>query len=265
MNVVTALVLFGVIVLSLAAPWIAPFGASDGSLSRMLEMPSAEHRLGTDHLGRDMLSRILYAGRLSLGIGFGALLFGLTVGGGLGLITGYFGGRIDGFFMRGIDVMMSFPEILFAIMIVSVLGFSTTNVVIAIGFGAIPSFARLTRSLVMHIQGEDFTMAARSLGAGDLRIIGKHVIPNIVSPLIVFCSLALGRAILAEAGLSFIGLGIQSPDTSWGVLVAEGRQYLRSYPHLSVLPGLAIMVTVFCLNILGDSLRDALDPRLRGT
>jgi peptide/nickel transport system permease protein len=260
--IVSAAALAVIILLSVAAPLVTPHDPTRARLPERFQPPSIERPFGTDHLGRDLFSRVLYGGRVSLVVGAAATLFGLVVGFLLGALAAYIGGSIDNLIMRFVDLVLMFPYLLVAILIVSILGFSLTNVVLAIGLSAFPGYARLARSLVLGLKEQDFVAAAKSLGASHARVIATHIVPNCISTLVVYSSLYFGRAILAEAGLSFIGLGIQPPDTSWGILVADGKRYLRTYPHLAMIPGFAVMVTVLCVNILGDAIRDRLDPRL---
>lgn len=261
-TIVMAALLVAIVVAVIAAPLITNYSPERGSIILRHSAPSAEHLLGTDHLGRDLFTRIVYGGRTSLVIGFSAVIIGLLVGGSLGLVSGFFKGKLlDTLIMRATDVAMSFPSILLAIVLVTFLGFSTVNIIIAIGLPIVPGFIRITRSVTITLTESDFPTAARALGASDLRIMFRHLLPNCVGPLIVYSTMYVGRAILTEAGLSFIGLGIQSPDVSWGVLASEGRAYLRSYPLLALAPGFAIMLTTFCTNLVGDGLRDFLDPK----
>lgn len=261
---ILAVVLFlAIVVISIAAPLITPYEPARGTIVLRHSAPSASHLLGTDHLGRDLLTRILYGGRTSLLISFSAVSLGLLIGGTLGLLAGYFRDKlIDTLIMRATDVALAFPSILLAIVLVSFLGFSKQNLIIAIGIPIIPGYIRITRSVVISLAEEDFPTAALALGASDIRIIFRHLLPNCIGPLIVYSTIYIGRTILSEAGLSFIGLGIQSPEISWGVLTAEGRAYLRSYPILALAPGFAIMLTAFCTNLFGDGLRDFLDPKV---
>ncbi|SMP67437.1 ABC transporter permease [Anoxynatronum buryatiense] len=245
------------------APWIAPYHYDDQDLLRTFQSPSREHLLGTDNFGRDILSRIIYGSRISLMVGFIAVSISLIVGGFLGAVAGYYGGRLDNIIMRGIDILMAIPSILLAISIVASLGPGLRNVMIAVGIATIPTYARIVRASVITIKDQEFIEAARAVGANDMRIISKHIMPNSLAPLIVQGTLGVANAILSAAGLSFIGLGFQPPTPEWGAMLSQGRQYIRDYWHMTTFPGLAIMTTIFGLNLLGDGLRDALDPRLK--
>jgi len=242
---------------------LAPEGRDAQNLQRVFLEPSAQNLLGTDNLGRDMFSRIIYGTRTSLQVGFIAVTVSMTLGVLMGAIAGYYGGIMDNFLMRIIDIIMAVPNILMAIAIASALGPGLTNVMIAVGVGAIPGFARQTRAAVLTIREREFVEAARAIGANDLRIVMRHILPNSLAPIIVESTLGLGNAILSAAGLSFIGLGIQPPTPEWGFMLSVGRRYLRDYPHMSIFPGLAIVIVVLALNMVGDGLRDALDPKLK--
>lgn len=255
------LVLLG---LSLAAPLLTPADPERQHLARALQPISWEHPLGTDHLGRDMLARVLYGGRLSLLIGFLAVGIGLAVGVPLGAVSGFQGGTADLVIQRVADVLLSFPGFLLALSLVSVLGVGLQNVVIAVGIGAVPSFIRLVRASVLSIRAQTYVEAAEALGQRRLLIVFRHVLPNAMAPVIVQATLSLGSAILVAAGLGFLGLGVQPPTAEWGAMLGEGRQYIFRAPSLTTFPGLAIFLAVLGFNLFGDGLRDALDPRLRG-
>ena len=231
-------------------------------LSQVLRPISAQHPLGTDHLGRDMLARLLYGGRLSLLIGGFAVGIGLIIGVPLGACSGYQGGMTDLLIQRLADVLLSFPGFLLALSLVSMLGVGLQNVIIAVGISAIPSFIRLVRGSVLSVREYVFVEAARALGQRPGLILVHHVLPNAMAPIIVQATLNLGSAILVAAGLGFLGLGVQPPTAEWGTMLGEGRQYIFRAPLLTLLPGLAIFLTVLGFNLLGDGLRDALDPRL---
>ena len=259
----TALVALGLLILSCAgAPLLTPYDPIAQDLTQRLRPPGGAHPLGTDEFGRDLLSRILYGGRLSLLIGFVSVGLGLLVGVPLGLLAGFFK-RLDMPIMRLMDVVFSFPRLLLAIALVAVLGPGIFKAMLAVGIGTIPIFARLTRSTVLVIRELDYILAARASGAGDLHLIVRHVLPNALTPVIVYATLNFGQAILIAAFLSFLGLGVLPPDPEWGAIVDAGRKYLRQAPYLTIVPGLVIFVAVLCFNVLGDSLRDLLDPRLR--
>ena len=253
-----------IIILAIFAPLIAPYDPNKQNLEGRLMQPNREHLLGTDALGRDTLSRIIYGSRASLMVAIGALFVATLIGVVMGLIAGYFGGIVYMFIMRFIDALMAFPPILLALVIAGLLGGGLTNIVLALGIGLIPSFARLMCAQVLSVKENDYVMAAHAMGASNQRIMLLHIVPNSFPPLIVQVSLWVGFAILAEAGLSFLGVGIQPPTAAWGAMVNDGYKYLLTNPVLSFAPGAAIMLVVFGFNMIGDGLRDALDPRLRG-
>ena len=225
--------------------------------------PSLQHPFGTDDFGRDTFVRVIYGARVSLQVGVIAVGLAATVGTLLGMIAGYGSRIVDEVIMRGMDILYAFPAILLAIAIMAALGKGVGNAMIAIGVVYIPIFARIARAAVLSVRNDEFIVAARALGSDDRRILGRHILPNILSPIIVETSLSLAFAILAEASLSFFGLGTQPPDPSWGRMLSEGRGYFRQSVWMAIFPGLAIMVTVMSFNFLGDGLRDALDPRLK--
>lgn len=228
-----------------------------------LQGPSKDHILGTDELGRDMFARIIHGARVSLQVGIIAVGIAIVIGGSLGAIAGFYGGKLDNIIMRMMDIFLAIPSILLAITIVSALGTSMLNLMIAVGISSIPSYARIVRASVLSIKDQEFIEAARAIGAKDSRIIIKHIIPNSMAPLIVQATLGVAGAILSTAGLSFIGLGIQKPAPEWGAMLSSGRPFLREASHVTTFPGIAIMITILSLNLLGDGLRDALDPRLK--
>jgi ABC-type dipeptide/oligopeptide/nickel transport system permease subunit len=231
-------------------------------LERIGEGPSLEHVLGLDDIGRDVLSRIIFGCRISITIGLVSVSIALTIGVIIGSIAGYFGKWIDHLLMRAIDVMMAFPAFLLALMIITILGPSLENAMIAVGIALIPMYARLTRGQVLTIKENDYVEAARMVGARDWRIIVFHILPNAAAPLIVQVTLNFASAILSAAALGFLGLGAQPPTPEWGVMLSGARKYLYVFPHLSVFPGIAIMITVLAFNLVGDGLRDAFDPRM---
>ena len=242
---------------------LAPYPYQKQNLTRSYETPSKDFLLGTDEFGRDILSRLIYGARVSLQVGFIAVGIALVAGGMLGATAGYYGGWIDNGIMRVMDVLLSVPQTLLAIAIAAALGPGLFNLMIAVGISAVPNYARIVRGSVLSIREMEFIEAARAVGNSDLRIILKHIIPNSMAPIIVQSTLGVASAILNAAGLSFIGLGIQPPYPEWGAMLSGGRQYIRDYPHLTLYPGLAIMLTILALNFLGDGLRDALDPKLK--
>ena len=252
------------IIIAVFAPFIAPYDPNAPDISNLRSKPSAEHWLGTDAVGRDTLSRIIYGSRTSLLVSIVALVASSVIGMSLGLIAGFFGGMTFTVIMRLMDTLMSIPMILLALTIAAILGGGLTNVMIALGTALVPIYARLMCGQVLSIKENDYVMAGKSMGAGNLRLMLRHVFPNCIPPLIVMMTMQLGTTILAEAGLSFLGVGVRPPTPSWGNMVSDGYTYLQSTPILSLAPGLAIMLVVFAFNMLGDGLRDALDPRLRG-
>jgi ABC-type dipeptide/oligopeptide/nickel transport system permease subunit len=264
------LVTFGLIVLvvliftAVFAPWIAPHNPYDIDLKKKFVEFSLVNPLGTDYLGRDVLSRIIYGSRTSLIVGLVAIGSAALVGMTLGLIAAFFGGKVFAIIMRSMDTLMSIPPIMLALAIASLLGGGLKNVVIALAISVIPPYARMMCGQALQIKENDYVTASRSLGAGDLRIMFGHIAPNCFPPLIVMMTMQMGRAILAEAGLSFLGVGIEPPGAAWGAMVNDGYKYLYNEPLLSFIPGIAIMLIVFSFNMVGDGLRDALDPRLRG-
>jgi peptide/nickel transport system permease protein len=257
------LVVILLVVVALFADVLAPYSYSKQHLAHMFEGPSKNFLLGTDEFGRDILSRLIYGARISLMVGFIAVSIALVAGGILGAISGYYGGWIDNVIMRVMDVLLSIPQTLLAIAIAASLGPGLFNLMIAVGVSSMPQYARIVRGSVLSIRGMEFIEAAHAVGSSDMRIIFKHILPNSMAPIIVQATLGVAFAILNAAGLSFIGLGIQPPYPEWGAMLSGGRQYIRDYPHLTLYPGLAIMITILALNFLGDGLRDALDPKLK--
>jgi peptide/nickel transport system permease protein len=256
-----AAVLLGTL-LAILAPIVAPYDPVKMDLAVSRQAPSSQNLLGTDELGRDILSRIIYGFRISLTIGIVSVAVGLSFGVLLGAPSGYFGGWLDIVVMRVIDVMMSFPTILLAIIVVTVLGPGLYNAMLAVGLAQVPLYSRLVRGLTLKLKSEDYVDAARALGANHSRIIFRHILPNCLSPLIVQATLNIASAILSAAVLGFLGLGAEPPTPEWGAMLSSGRLYMRVAPHISIFPGLAIMVTVLAFNLMGDGLRDALDPRM---
>jgi peptide/nickel transport system permease protein len=259
---VAGLVVLGLlIIVGIFGKALAPYGLNDIDIPNRLSGPSALHWFGTDNLGRDTLTRILIAARVSLQVGFIAVGFALVVGVPIGLIAGYYRGAVDSVLMRLMDILFSFPAILLAIAILAVLGPNVTNAMIAIGIVYTPIFARITRGSVLVVSEEVYVRAARSLGASNRRILFRHILPNVAAPIIVQTTLSLAFAILSEAALSFLGLGVQPPNPAWGRMLADGRDYFQQNPWMGIFPGLAILVTVMAFNFVGDGLRDALDPK----
>ncbi len=258
--------LFIVIVLILVAIFadkIAPYDYAKQNIVEQFQFPSSKHPLGTDDFGRDILSRLIYGARISLLVSVSAVIIGLVIGTALGACAGYFGGKCEMIIMRCIDVLMALPSFLLAVTISAALGTGLQNTAIAISIGGIPSYCRLMCANVMSLRNQEFVESARACGAGDLRILFKHILPNTLSPIIVESTLRIGGSILAISGLSFIGLGVQVPTPEWGSMLATGRTYIRDFWPMTVFPGLAIMITLFGFNLLGDGLRDALDPKLK--
>jgi peptide/nickel transport system permease protein len=257
-----AAVVLLLVLLAIAAPLIAPFDPL-AQPSRRLLQPGQGHLLGTDEFGRDVLSRIIYGSRVSLQVGVISVGLALALGGTLGLVSGYAMGRLDTLVQRVVDIMLAFPSVILIIAISGVLGPSLGTAMVAIGLVYAPNFARVVRGPTLAIVQEQYVEAARATGAGPWRIMLRHVLPNVAAPIIVQATLAFSTAILAEATLSFLGLGTQPPDPSWGTMLGSGRRYMELAPWVAVYPGLAIMLAVLGFNLLGDALRDALDPRLR--
>lgn len=253
-----------VMIVAIFAPFIAPYDPNMPDLDNLLTEPSLKHILGTDSLGRDTLSRIIYGTRASLIVGITSVAMASIIGMTVGLIAGYFGGVIYMIIMRFIDSLMAFPMILLALTIGSLLGGGVNNIIIALGISLMSGYARVMCGQVLSVKENDYIMAQRSIGSSNFRIILRHIFPNCLPPLIVMMTMMLGMAILAEAGLSFLGIGVEPPDAAWGAMVSDGYRYLLRLPVLSFAPGLAIMLVVFSFNMIGDGLRDALDPRLRG-
>ena len=249
-------------VMALAAPVLAPRDPLQQSLTNRLHRPGPVYRMGTDSYGRDILSRMIWGSRVSVDVGLLSVLLGASIGTIVGLIPGYFGGRIDSIMMRLVDVGMAFPMLLLAITIVTVFGRSMADIVFAIGISNIPHFARLTRGETLRLRRLDYVEAARALGASSARVIVRHLLPNLMATIVVFVTLRTSFAVLTESSLSFLGLGLPPPTPSWGVMLAEGQRFLTIAPWISVVPGMAIALLVLGLNLVGDGLRDALDPRL---
>lgn len=251
------------IVLALLAPYISPYPYEAADFKNRYATPSAEHWFGTDELGRDIFSRLLYGSRYSLRIGLISVAISAIGGIFFGAIAGYFGGAVDNIIMRLLDVLQAMPGIVLAIAISAALGPGLTNSVIALSISSIPGYARMTRASILNVRKMEYLEAATSINCSNARIIWKHVLPNALSPLIVQATMGIAGAIMGAAMLSFIGLGVQPPTPEWGAMLSAGRNYLRDYPHLCIFPGVMIMMAVLSLNMLGDGLRDALDPKLK--
>lgn len=255
-------VVFLTVIAAVFAPFIAPYDPIGAELDEIIQPPSGTHLLGTDELGRDILSRIIYGSRISLTLGIVSVGIGLFGGIPLGMIGAYWGGWADLIIMRLIDILLAFPAILLAIVVVSILGPGLYNAMIAVGISQLPIYARLVRGVVLSIKEKEFVEAAKAVGAGDPRIISRHILPNSLAPIIVQATLNIASAILSAAALGFLGLGAQPPTPEWGTMLSKGRLYLRVAPHVTTFPGLAIVITVLGFNLFGDGLRDALDPRM---
>ena len=257
------IVIILLIMCSVFAPFIAPYGYDDQLLSRRFIFPCKAFPFGTDNLGRDILSRVIYGSRISLAVGLVSVSISVVFGTVLGSVAGYYGNVTDNIIMRAIDIVLSIPSILLAISIAAMLGQGLFNLMIAIGVSEIPRYARVVRAQILSVKDQEFVEAARAVGAGDLHIILFHILPNCLAPMIVQATIGVATAILDAAGLSFIGLGIQPPIPDWGGMLSAGRQYIRDYWSIVTFPGLMIMMTIYSLNLFGDGLRDALDPRLK--
>lgn len=258
--------LFIIILLILTAvfaDFIAPYDYAKQDLRQTLLTPSKAHLFGTDEFGRDIFTRVVYGARISLMVGILAVGIAMIIGGALGAIAGFYGGKLDNLIMRTMDVLLAIPSILLAISIVAALGSGLVNLMIAVGISNIPRYARIVRASILSVRDQEYVEASKSVGANDFTIITKHIIPNCLAPVIVQGTLGVASAILSCAGLSFIGLGINPPTPEWGSMLSRGRDYLRDYWHITAFPGMAIMVTIFALNLLGDGLRDAFDPKLK--
>ena len=251
------------VILAILAPLIAPYGFREQELSKRLLAPSSEHFFGTDDFGRDIFSRIVYGARISLWVGFFSVLGSAIVGTMLGVIAGYYGKWVDTVISRIFDILLAFPSILLAIAVVAILGPSLQNALIAIAIINIPNFGRLVRSKVLSVKQEEYIMAARAVGMKDTRILLRHILPNSMTPIIVQGTLAIATAIIEAAALGFLGLGAQAPAPEWGKMLADSKQYLVQAPWTLFFPGLAIMLTVLGFNLMGDGLRDVLDPKMK--
>jgi peptide/nickel transport system permease protein len=257
------LVLVALLAFAILAPWLSPADPIKTAPREALRAPGSTHVFGTDQYGRDVLSRVLHGARISLVVGLVSVSIALALGLPVGLAAGYYGGRVDALLMRVMDVMLAFPGILLALAIVSVLTPSLVNLMIAVGLAAVPTYARLVRGSVLAAKENLYVEAARAVGCRDGLVVARYILPNVVAPVIVTATLGMGTAILSAAALSFLGLGSQPPQPEWGRMLSEGRDYLREAWWISTFPGLGIVFTVLAMNLLGDGLRDVLDPRLR--
>lgn len=251
------------VILAILAPYITPYKYDAMDMTQMFALPSAQHLFGCDDMGRDIFSRILYGAKYSISIGILAILLATVIGMFIGAIAGYFGGWVDNLVMRLMDIVQAIPGMLMMIVISAVLGPGYINTIIAMAFGSIPGMARMLRAQMLKERGNEYIEASTSINCSTPRIIISHLIPNCMSPIIVQATMGVAQTITLAAGLSFIGLGIQPPIPEWGAMLSGARQFIRMYPHLVIFPGLAIAVTVLALNLLGDGLRDALDPKLK--
>lgn len=261
------LLIIFIVLMAFIGPWIittfTDYRPNQTDLTNKLQGPSAAHWFGTDSYGRDIFTRVIFGAKLTLYVGFFSVFIGGVIGVIFGIISGYYGGRVDAVIMRLMDVLLAFPGILLALAIVAVLGGSLTNVIIAVGIFSVPAFARVVRGSTLSVRKLEYVDAVRALGASDFRIIFKHILPNIMSPIIVQASLRIATAILTGAGLSFLGLGAQPPAPEWGAMLNEGRQYMYEAGHVALFPGLMIVLVVLAFNIFGDGVRDALDPKMK--
>jgi ABC-type dipeptide/oligopeptide/nickel transport system permease subunit len=260
-----SVIILALIIVALFAPLIAPYDPYAQNLANALQKPSAAHLLGTDGVGRDTLSRIIYGSRIALLVGI--VVTGIAASSGmlLGLLAGYFGGVVNMVIMRFIDALMTFPMMILAMLLMATLGKGIGVLMFALGFAMMSGYARVMCGQVLSVKENDYVLAEHAAGASNLRIMLRHVLPNCFPPFIVLITMQMGTAIMAEAGMSFIGLGVQAPTASWGAMVNDGYKYLLKNPVISIAPGAAILLIVFAFNMVGDGLRDALDPRLRGT
>jgi peptide/nickel transport system permease protein len=256
------IVLFAMIVCAVLAPWISPYDPNEQNIVLSLAPPSAEHWLGTDTFGRDTLSRIIWGARVSLFVAFSSILLAMAVGGLLGVIAGYFGGRVDRTIMAVMDVLLSFPSLVMGLLVVAVLGPTLLNLIVAIAFTAVAPFARIARAPTLSIRNREFVDAARSFGMSDWRIMLRYILPNIADEVVVLGTLWLATAVRTEASLSFIGLGVRPPTPTWGGMIRDGFENMLDSPWLVIMPSLAILAVMIALNMIGDGLRDATDPRL---
>ena len=257
-------IIFIFVFAALLAPVLTPYTPLEQDLTQMFANPSSTHWLGTDNIGRDFFTRLLYGAQISLVVSLLSSVWAGVVGIILGLIAGYFEGLASSIIMRVIDAQLSIPSLIFSMVLGMVIGQSIPGMAIAIGVGAIPSYTRMVYGMVLSLKNNDYVTAASLVGQSETKILLKHLLPNCFAPLIVIFTMSLGTAIMVEAGLAYLGVGIAAPTPAWGVMVSEGYKYLTQYPRLAILPGLCVMLVVVAFNIVGDGLRDALDPRLRG-
>lgn len=251
------------VIIALTAQWISPYAPEKVNPRLRGDVPSGAHWLGNDDIGRDILTRLLYGTRIALLVGLGATVIAVTIGVTVGATAGYFGGQVDFILSRFVDTLMAFPLLALLLTLSTVFGPSLRNVVVVIGCTIWASYARVVRAEVLSLRERDFVLAARASGATNRRIIARHIVPNAIGPVIILASLAIGSVIILESALSFLGMGVARPTASWGTMLSDGRDFIRNYPHISIAPGIAIALTVLAFNLVGDGLRDALDPRQR--
>lgn len=263
MAVFGLVILTGIILIALFADFIAPYKFDQVNLPKAYLSPNKSHIMGTDNFGRDIFSRIVMGAKISLKIGFISVFFAMIIGTLIGAIAGYYSKYLDSILMRIMDVVLSIPQLIFAIALAAALGNGMKNLILAVTISAIPRYAKIVRSQVLSIKEREFIEAAKMSGASDFKIILKYILPNAFAPVIVEATLGVGTSILSAASLSFIGMGIMPPQPEWGQMLSEGRQYIRDYPYMTLFPGISIALTILALNIVGDGLRDALDPKLR--
>ncbi|NMA24580.1 MAG: ABC transporter permease [Clostridiales bacterium] len=261
--VVSLFVLIALFLIAVFAPLIAPYSYDEQNVLNSYAKPSAEHLLGTDKMGRDIFSRLIYGTRQSLQMGILSVLLGAFIGITIGSISGYYGTWVDNLLMRFLDIYQAIPMFLLCVALAAILGPSLRNAIIALGLGIVPGYARIMRASVMTVRDTEYIESAKSINCGTFRIIMKHIIPNAIGPMIVQITMGIGSCILAGAALSFIGLGVQPPVPEWGTMISEARSVMRQYPTHALYPGICIMISVLACNLLGDGLRDALDPRLK--
>ncbi len=263
-TIVGLVVIILMALIALFAEPLAPYGYEVMSLPEKLQGPSALHWLGTDQFGRDILSRMIFGARVSLIVGFGGVLVAMVIGVFLGAIAGFYGKWTDEIVMRFMDIMLAFPFIILAVALMAMVGPGMNNIVFVVGITRMPQFARVVRGSILALKATDFITAARAIGQREWKILATHILPNCLTPIVVMASLSVATAILTESSLSFLGLGIQPPEASWGTMVSDGRRFMLDAPWISTFPGIAISLTILGYNLLGDGLRDALDPKLRG-
>lgn len=263
MAMIGMVIILLLIACAIFAPLIAPYDYEYQDYNAILQSPSGAHLMGTDNFGRDIFSRVVYGTRISIPIGLICVCISSTVGGTFGALAAFYGGKAENIIMRFMDIYQSIPSMLLAIAIAAALGSGMRNLIFAIALGTIPLYARVVRGAILTVKRKDYVQAARAIGASTARLIIKHMLPNCVGPIIVQMTFSVAAGILTAASLSYIGLGIAPPTPEWGAMLNAGKQYLQTYPHMLIFPGLMIMITVLALNLFGDGLRDALDPRLK--